>query len=119
MRNFVFTYYGCFRSECRVIRGFGGFSVNIFTNVMTVIAVFLVLVGLVLWIRQLKDARKPKDERNKYIVEHEKKLKDDAVYDEYMEWCKFHGELPMEKAGFDELRQKEWKLEQKIRRSIK
>lgn len=47
---------------------------------------------------------------NKYILIHEQKLKDDAVYDEYLDWCKFKGESPVDKEGFDEHRMKEYQL---------
>lgn len=55
--------------------------------------------------------------KNKYIIEHEKKMKDDAVYDEYLEWCKLKGELPVEKEGYDEHRMKEYQLYRKLIKS--
>ena len=94
---------------------------------MIVLGFFLVLMGLTLWVRRIETARKERNREktegenmlNPYVLEHERKLIDDEVYDEYIEWCKFHGELPMEKKGFDEIRMKEWKLQQQIRKAMK
>ncbi len=52
--------------------------------------------------------------KNKYIIDHEKKLIDDAVYDEYLDWCKFKGEVAVDKNGFDEHRMKEYHLYKKL-----
>ena len=94
---------------------------------MAVLGVFLVLIGLTLWVRRLIDAEKERKRlksegekmANPYVIEHERKIIDDSVYSEYIEWCKFHGELPMEKKGFDEIRMKEWKLKQAVRKSMR
>lgn len=51
---------------------------------------------------------------NKYIIDHEKKIEDDKIYDEYLEWCKIKGELPVEKNGFDKHRMEEYYLYKKI-----
>lgn len=51
---------------------------------------------------------------NKYIIEYENKMKDDAVYAEYLEWCKFKGEIPVDKVGFDEHRMKEFQMYKKL-----
>ncbi|MGI9582652.1 hypothetical protein ACR1PO_15765 [Chryseobacterium sp. RRHN12] len=44
---------------------------------------------------------------------------DDKMYDEYLEFCKMNGELPMEKSGFHELRMKEEKMKEKINNAIR
>lgn len=51
---------------------------------------------------------------NKYIIEHEKKIEDDKIYEEYLEWCKFKGEIPVDKVGFDEHRMKEFQMYKKL-----
>ncbi len=51
---------------------------------------------------------------NKYIANHEAKLKDDEEYQEYLEWCKMKGELAADKEGFDEYRMKEYQLYKKL-----
>lgn len=56
---------------------------------------------------------------NRYILYHEKKMADDAAYEEYVEWCKFHGETPMNKEGFGLIRSEEWKIEEKLRKALK
>ena len=83
-------------------------------------AVVLVLLGVFLLVRLLTK-RKPvasKSEgetlQNKYIIDHEKKLKNDEEYQEYLDWCKFKGELPAEKEGFDEHQMKEYQLYKKL-----
>lgn len=94
---------------------------------MAVLGVFLVLIGLTLWVRRLIDAEKERKRvksegekmLNPYVIEHERKMIDDSVYEEYIEWCKFHGELPMEKKGFDEIRMKEWELRRKVNKAMK
>ena len=87
------------------------------------LGVFLVVIGLILWIKRLENARKPKTEgekmANPYIIEHERKLIDDGIYQEYVDWCMFHGELPMEKKGFDEIRMKEWELRRKVNKAMR
>ena len=67
-------------------------------------ALLLILFGLTLLIYKLFKPKTP----NKYIAEHEKKIKDDAIYNEYLEWCKIMGENPADKNGFDELQMKEY-----------
>lgn len=83
-------------------------------------AVVLVLFAIVILVRLLTK-RKPvvaKSEgetlKNKYIIDHEKKLKDDADYEEYLEWCKFKGELPADREGFDEYDMKEYQHYKKL-----
>lgn len=51
---------------------------------------------------------------NKYIIEHENKMKDDDEYEEYLEWCKFKGEIPVDKVGFDVHRMKEFQMYKKL-----
>ncbi|MDV4026131.1 hypothetical protein CMT52_17505 [Elizabethkingia anophelis] len=48
--------------------------------------------------------------KNKYIIEHEKKMLDDKEYEQYLEWCKIKGEVPSEKVGFDKHRMEEYHL---------
>ena len=90
---------------------------------LSIFGFILVVIGLILWVKRLNNARKPKTEgekmANPYVIEHERKMIDDSVYQEYMDWCKFHGELPMEKKGFDEIRMKEWKLKQQIKKAMR
>lgn len=94
---------------------------------MVVLGVFLILIGLVLWARRIESARKERKRVksegekliNPYIIEHERKVIDDEIYEEYEKWCIFHGELPMEKKGFDELRIKEWELNKKVRKAMR
>jgi len=83
-------------------------------------AVVLVLFAIVILVRLLTK-RKPvvtKSEgetlKNRYIIDHEKKLKDDADYEEYLEWCKFKGELPADREGFDEYDMKEYQHYKKL-----
>lgn len=46
--------------------------------------------------------------KNDYIDNHKKKLEDDEIYDEYLEWCKAKGETAALKEGFDEIRSREY-----------
>ncbi|MGE8535896.1 MAG: hypothetical protein ACN6OJ_15015 [Chryseobacterium sp.] len=46
-------------------------------------------------------------------------MNDDKLYDEYLEFCRKNGELPMEKSGFQELRMKEEKMKEKINNAFK
>ncbi len=62
---------------------------------------------------------KKKSQINPYIDQHQKKMQDDRLYDEYLEFCKKNGELPMEKSGFKELRTKEEMQRQKINNVFK
>lgn len=68
-------------------------------------------------IKNALDKRKGKV--NPYIEQHQKKMDDDKLYSEYLEFCKKNGELPMEKSGFQELRMKEEKLKEKINNAIR
>lgn len=60
-----------------------------------------------------------KKKENHYIKIHQQKMNDDQKYSEYLEFCKRNGEIPMEKSGFRELRNKEKDLERKINDSLK
>lgn len=62
---------------------------------------------------------KKKSNVNPYIETHQKKMNDDKLYEEYIEFCKKNGELPMEKSGFQELRMKEEKMKEKINNAIR
>lgn len=73
-------------------------------------------IGFYFLIKAINNSGKTK---NKYIQMHQKKMYDDAMYNQYLEFCKMHGELPMEKEGFHELRNKEKEFEGKIKNAIK
>lgn len=62
---------------------------------------------------------KKKSQVNPYIETHQKKMDDDKLYADYLEFCKMNGELPMEKSGFHELRMKEEKQRQKLNDAFK
>ena len=63
--------------------------------------------------------KRKKRKVNPYIETHQKKMVDDKLYEEYLEFCKKNGELPMEKSGFQELRMKEEKQRQKLNHAFK
>ncbi|MEJ5105499.1 hypothetical protein [Chryseobacterium sp. MYb328] len=63
--------------------------------------------------------RKKKSQVNPYIETHQNKMNDDKIYDDYIEFCKKNGELPMEKIGFRELRMREEELKRKINESMR
>jgi hypothetical protein len=76
---------------------------------MGIIAVLLILWGIGVLIYNM--FKKPDKERsNHYINVHAKKLKDDKLYKEYIDWCFKQGEAPMDKKGFDSIRDKEQKI---------
>ncbi len=86
----------------------------------------LVFIGFYFLVNSiLKNAKKKKENtnrvfsdgevlKNKYILEHEQKIIDDEVYEEYVDWCKVKGEIPVGKIGFDEHRMKEYHLYKKL-----
>lgn len=87
--------------------------------VLVVIGIFLMVRNSVLKNRQKKELKnrtfsEGETLNNKYIIIHEKKIHDDAVYEEYIDWCKFKGESPVDKEGFDEHRMKEYLLYKKL-----
>ena len=98
---------------------------------MTFIAVLLIVIGSILMIRNgikkarmnYVEAKREKSEgeilKNPYILDHERKMEDDKIYDEYLDWCKFHGELPSDRKGFDEFRLREWRYRQRINEAMK
>ncbi len=51
---------------------------------------------------------------NSYIKIHQKKISDDERYKQYLEWCKEKGQLPMDKKGFEEIRDNEKALYEKF-----
>lgn len=115
------------RRKSRVNTVFGAIYDTILAIDMVVLGVFLILIGLVLWARRIESTRKERKRVksegekliNPYIIEHERKVIDDEIYEEYEKWCMSHGELPMEKKGFDELRIKEWELNRKVRKAMR
>lgn len=98
---------------------------------MLFISIFLVFAGIFMLIRnsirksneRRKEARRIKSVgellNNPYILEHEKKMKDDDAYEEYLKWCKKNGELSMSKSGFDNFRVNEWKLNERIKKAMR
>ena len=88
-----------------------------------IIAFFLIIIGVFFLFKSAFSKKKPIENKilsegetlkNKYIMNHEKKIKDDAEYDEYLEWCKFKGELAVDKEGFNEYRMHEYQLYKKL-----
>ncbi len=87
-----------------------------------ILAFLLISFGFYVMIKSARKKNKPtvqqKTEgevlKNKYIIEHEKKLQDDKVYEEYLDWCKFKGEIPVDKEGYDEHRMKEFQMYKKL-----
>lgn len=77
------------------------------------ILMFLILCFCFYWFLNAVFGKK-KTHPNPYINTHQKKMNDDKLYDEYLEFCKKNGELPMEKYGFRELRMKEEEMNKKI-----
>ncbi|MGL5233841.1 MAG: hypothetical protein ACRC8Z_03665 [Empedobacter falsenii] len=85
------------------------------------LALLLVVFGIFLLgrlsVKRKKPVKKQTDGEilgNSYIIEHEKKIADEKVYEEYLEWCKIKGELPIDKIGFDEHRMKEFMMYKKL-----
>ena len=62
------------------------------------ISFLLFFLGIFLFLKQIFGSKKPKP--NPYISAHEKKLRDDEEYNDYLEWCKKNGELPADKNVF-------------------
>ncbi len=79
----------------------------------------LLFIALFFYIVINNAVERKKRKVNPYIDVHQKKMNDDKMYDEYLEFCKSNGELPMEKSGFQELRMKEEKQRQKINDAFK
>ena len=48
------------------------------------------------------------DPVNKYIKNHEEKLKDDKDYEDYIQWCMIKGEIAVEQEGYDVYRMQEY-----------
>lgn len=74
----------------------------------------LIFIGIFLILKVVFRRKKHEVLKNKYIENHEKKLKDDEDYSEYLEWCKIKGEIALEKEGYDEYRMKEYQLYKKL-----
>jgi hypothetical protein len=82
------------------------------------LAFILIVLGIVLIVRSTVSKSKGRKQvlsegevlKNKYIIEHEKKMLDDKEYEEYIEWCKIKGEIPVEKEGYDKHRMEEYHL---------
>lgn len=85
---------------------------------MVLIFMFGVLTLFFFWV--LKSIfGSTKRHENHYVKLHQQKMHDDQLYNQYLEFCKSSGELPMEKNGFQELRRKEEELEKKIKNLMK
>lgn len=65
------------------------------------------LIALFLFFTIKNAFDKRKGNANPYIDQHQKKMNDDQLYSEYLEFCKKNNETAMEKKGFDELRKKD------------
>lgn len=74
----------------------------------------LFFIGIFFFLKSLFQPKKREVLKNTYIENHEKKLKDDKDYNEYLEWCKMKGEMALEKEGYDEYRMKEYHLYKKL-----
>ncbi|MBE4949903.1 hypothetical protein [Chryseobacterium culicis] len=79
---------------------------------------FLILCLCFYWFLKAVSGKK-KNTVNPYIDLHQKKMDDDKLYADYIEFCKKNGELPMEKSGYQELRMKEEKQREKINNAFK
>lgn len=55
-----------------------------------------------------------KHPNNSYVQSHQKKIKDDNQYQQYLEWCKEKGQVAMNKKGFEEIRNNEKALFEKF-----
>lgn len=62
---------------------------------------------------------KKKSNVNPYIETHQKKMNDDKLYNEYLEFCKKNNETAMEKKGFEELRKKDEAHQQRMKYILK
>ncbi|MDO5616788.1 MAG: hypothetical protein Q4G16_11395 [Cruoricaptor ignavus] len=82
--------------------------------------VFLILKTFyTLFFKKPKPVIKPSEGEileNKYIINHEKKLKNDAEYYEYLDWCKLKRKSPVDKECFDEYEMKEYQMYKKLRK---
>lgn len=82
-----------------------------------IIPLFLIGLGIYIVFKYVifrKNSVQENPAENKYIADHEKKIIDDHKYDEYLEWCKIKGEIPVDKIGFDEHRMKEYMMYKKL-----
>ncbi|MDQ1160895.1 hypothetical protein QE422_001263 [Chryseobacterium sp. SORGH_AS 447] len=87
-----------------------------------ILAFYFLAVGFFFMVRAIiLSSRKQHKQRfaNPYIDAHREKMRDDKLYNDYLEFCKLHGELPMDKKGFRDLRSREEDLEMKIKNAIK
>lgn len=86
---------------------------------LVALGIFLLIRNSVLQSRNKKEMKNKKLSegevlKNKYIIDHEQKMKDDSEYEEYLEWCKFKGEMAAEKEGYDKHRMEEYHLYKKL-----
>lgn len=66
---------------------------------MIILALFffgLALYGIISWANKTPDQKS----NNPYIQKHNKKLQNDAQYNNYLRWCQKNGEIPMNKEIF-------------------
>lgn len=77
---------------------------------MEIICIILIVIGAF---------HVAKRKKNKYINSHNEKLTDDKDYEDYLEWCKVKGELPLPKKDFFVFRHNEWKFNEQIKKAMK
>ncbi len=78
---------------------------------MSFLALILFVCGIALMISNRKASK-----RNPYVEEHQRKMKDDILYKNYLNWCEENGQLPVDKIGFDKIRGKEKALFEPLER---
>ena len=54
--------------------------------------------------------RHQNQKKNSYIDVHQKKKLDDLKYKSYLKWCEKENEIPIDKRGFEDIRNKEKSL---------
>ena len=73
-----------------------------------IVFILLLLLFCFIFIKRAKKRLKKDDGINPYIERHLDKMKDDEIYNEYLDFCKQNAEIPLNKVGFDDLRLNEW-----------
>ena len=79
-----------------------------------IVFILLLLLFCFIFIKRARIRVKKDDGINPYIERHLDKMKDDEIYNEYLEFCKQNAEIPLNKVGFDDLRLNEWKAKRKL-----
>lgn len=57
--------------------------------------------------------------KNHYIEEHKKKMDDDRLYNEYLNFCRENNEVAMDRKGFEDLRRNEVAFNKKMNEILK